>query len=58
MASSVAYWYQTMPGKPFPKMATVEERKPMPEIGVVEIHRWRDAWRKSMGGGPLWGNEK
>ncbi len=56
--SSVAYWYQTMPGKPFPALPSPEERKPRPDIGVVEIHRWRDAWRKMKGGGALWGDEK
>jgi len=25
---------------------------------VVEIHRWREAWRQSQGGGKLWGNER
>jgi len=56
--SSVAYWYQTEPHKPFPPMATRAERAPKPFIGVVDIHRWRDSWRKSHGNGPtLWGNE-
>lgn len=57
--SSVAYWYQTEPHKAFPRFPTREERKLMPDIDTVDIHRWRDAWRKSMGGDPkLWGNEK
>jgi hypothetical protein len=55
--ASVAYWYQTLPTKPFPPLAPREARKPLPEIGVVEIHRWRDAWRQERGGGALWGNE-
>jgi len=55
---SVAYWYQTTPSKPFPPLPTPEERKPLPEIGVVEVHRWRDAWRQSRGGGLQFGNEK
>jgi hypothetical protein len=29
----------------------------MPEITVRDIHRWRHAWRESMNGGKLWGNE-
>ena len=30
----------------------------MPPIGVVDVHRWRDEWRKNHGNGPkLWGNE-
>jgi hypothetical protein len=39
-------------------MVDKDERKPMPFIGVVDIHRWRDAWRKKMGSdSKLWGNE-
>lgn len=53
--ASVAYWYQTTPSKPFPPLPSVAERTPRPEIGAVEIHRWRDAWRQSKGGGKLWG---
>ncbi|MBI3735478.1 DUF2961 domain-containing protein [Candidatus Sumerlaeota bacterium] len=57
--SSVAYWYQTEPHKKFPAFPSREERKLMPDIGVVDVHLWRDAWRKSMGNvGQLWGNEK
>ncbi len=56
--ASVAYWYQTTPSKPFPPLPTVEERAPKPEMGTVDVHRWRDAWRQSKGGGQLLGNEK
>lgn len=57
--STVAYWYQHGPHKPFPPMISREERAPKPYIGVVDIHRWRDAWRKSQGSGSkLWGNER
>jgi hypothetical protein len=56
--ASVAYWYQKMPGKKFPPLPSVEDRQPRPEIGCVDIHRWRDAWRKAQGGGKLYGNEK
>lgn len=56
--ASVAYWYQTMPSRPFPTLPSPEERKPLPEIGVVEMHRWRDAWRQARGGGFQWGSEK
>lgn len=55
--SSVAYWYQTMPSKPFPPLAKPADRIPRPEIGVVEIHKWRDAWRRERGNANLWGNE-
>ena len=56
--ASVAYWYQTLPSKPLPMLPTAEERKPRPPIGVVEVHRWREAWRHAHGGGNVWGNEK
>lgn len=56
--ASVAYWYQKEPHKPFPPLEPAENRKPMPEVGVVDIHRWREAWRQSMGAGRLWGDEK
>lgn len=55
---TVAYWYQAEPHKPFPPILSKEKRQNMPPVNTVEIHRWRDAWRKSMGGGKLWGNEK
>jgi hypothetical protein len=56
--ASVAYWYQREPHKKFPPLASKEERTPKPLIGVVDIHRWRDAWRKQHGSDPqLWGNE-
>ncbi|HEY0867480.1 MAG TPA: glycoside hydrolase family 172 protein, partial [Fimbriimonas sp.] len=55
--ASVAYWYQTLPSKPFEPLPPAEDRLPRAEIGVVDIHRQRDAWRKSKGGGRLFGNE-
>lgn len=55
--SSVAYWYQTLPSKPFPPLPPIQERANMPPIGPVEIHRWRQAWREARGGGKLWGHE-
>ncbi len=57
--ATVAYWYQTGPHKPFPAFPDRESRAPMPLINTVEIHRWRDAWRKAMGNGSkLWGTER
>ena len=56
--ASVAYWYQTLPSKPFPPLPPAEKRVPRPEVSVVDIHRWRDAWRREHGGGALWGNER
>ncbi len=56
--ATVAYWYQQEPHRPFPPLIDKQNRKPKPDVGVVEIHRWRDAWRKSKGSDPkLWGNE-
>jgi len=57
--SSVAYWYQSEPHKLFPPFPSREARKPKPRINDVDMHLWRDAWRKSQGSGTqLWGNEK
>ena len=53
--ATVAYWYQTMPGKPLPPLPSVEERIPRPVIKPAEMHKWRDAWRTAKGGGALWG---
>lgn len=55
--ASVAYWYQTLPSRPYPPLPSAEERKPLPPIRTVDVHRWRDAWRREKGGGRLWGNE-
>jgi hypothetical protein len=57
--ASVAYWYQTEPHKPFPAFPSRAQRQAMPAVDMVDIHRWRDAWRKSMGNGArLWGKEQ
>lgn len=56
--ATVAYWYQSLPSKPFGPFPSAAARAPKPEIGVVDIHRWRDVWRRKHGGGALWGNEK
>ena len=55
--ASVAYWYQTEPHRPFPALPVPAARKPRPDIGVVDVHRWRDAWRRAVGGANPWGNE-
>lgn len=52
--ASVAYWYQTLPGKPFPEMPTAEHRKPLPLVQPVNVHVWRDAWREKLSGGKKW----
>jgi hypothetical protein len=57
--STVAYWYQSEPHKPFPAIPAKELRKNMPEITPRDIHRWRHEWRQAMGASKtLWGNEK
>lgn len=55
--ASVAYWYQTEPHRPFPALAPATDRKPRPDISVRDIHRWRHAWRQTVGGTNPWGNE-
>jgi hypothetical protein len=54
---SVAYWYQAEPHKVFPAMRPAALRQNMPEIDMFCLHRWRDAWRKAIGGANPWGNE-
>jgi hypothetical protein len=54
--ASVAYWYQDRASR-IPDIPGVEARQVKPMIGPVQIHRWRDAWRKQKGNDPLlWGN--
>jgi len=54
--ASVAYWYQDK-ASPVPAIPDAAGRQVRPNIGPVDIHRWRDAWRKAKGNDPkLWGN--
>lgn len=54
--ASVAYWYQDKAVR-IPPIPGVSERQPRPMIGPVDMHRWRNEWRKSKGNDPsLWGN--
>ena len=55
--ATVAYWYQAEPHAPFVPIVPKEKRQPMPPLGAVEMHKWRDSWRREQGGGALWGNE-
>lgn len=56
--STVAYWYQAEPHKPFPPLPPKEARQNMPEIGIRDIHVWRHEYRKARGGGSqIWGHE-
>ena len=55
---SVAYWYQTAASQ-VPAIKSKADRKPMPIVSPIDVHRWRDVWRKSKGDSlKLWGNEK
>ena len=55
--ASVAYWYQDT-AVALPPAPTKEQRALKPFINYKDMHRWRDAWRKSKGNKPtLWGNE-
>jgi hypothetical protein len=55
--ATVAYWYQDNAVK-LPPAPSKEVRKPKPFINHMDMHRWRDAWRKAKGNDPqLWGNE-
>ncbi len=56
--ASVAYWYQTVPSRPFAPLPSAADRLPRPLVGAVEVHRWRDSWRRDKGAGERWGTEK
>jgi len=56
--SSVAYWYLDKPSKLEP-IPGKEERKLLPVINFLDMHRWRHEWRKNIGeGSNPWGNER
>jgi hypothetical protein len=55
---SVAYWYLDRPSRLAP-IPGKEERKLKPVINYLDMHRWRNEWRKNMGEGTNpWGNER
>lgn len=56
--ASVAYWYQALPSKPFSPLPPALDRMPRADVGIVDFHRQRDVWRRSRGGGALWGSER
>ena len=50
-------WYQDS-AVALPEAPTKAQRAPKPFINHMDIHRWRDAWRKAKGNkATLWGNE-
>jgi len=56
--ASVAYWYLDSPAKLSP-IPSKESRQFKKEISTVEIHQWRDEWRKANGNDVLlWGDEQ
>lgn len=56
--ATVAYWYQSE-AVGVPPIPDRNGRRPLPEVNFQDIHRWRDAWRKQLGGDPqLWGKEQ
>ncbi|MDK3157006.1 DUF2961 domain-containing protein [Kamptonema cortianum] len=55
--ATVAYWYQTLPGKRFPPLPGAEQRRPRALPTVSDVHRWRDAFRKQQDGAVVWGDE-
>ncbi len=56
--SSVAYWYLDKPSKLEP-IPGKEERKLLPVINFLDMHRWRHEWRKNIGEDTNpWGNER
>jgi hypothetical protein len=54
--ASVAYWYQKLPNKEFSKLLSKADRQNQPAINENDIHRWRDSYRKSKGGGEVLGS--
>ncbi len=45
---TVAYWYQSEASR-IPSIKTKEQRKPLPIVTPIDMHRWRDVWRKQTG---------
>ncbi|MBP3966008.1 glycoside hydrolase family 172 protein [Paenibacillus lignilyticus] len=56
--ATVAYWYQSEPHKPYPKLPDRAGRQNIPLLNLHDVHYWRQEYRKAFGGGTkLWGNE-
>jgi hypothetical protein len=51
--SSVAYWYQTLPGKPFPPFPAVEERLPRPDLTMYPVDLPVPVTRRGRSGSPI-----
>lgn len=57
--SSVAYWYQEEPHKPFPPLPSKEEREPKDFINPADIQKWRQAWQRQFEeDSVIWGKEQ
>lgn len=57
MVSTVAYWYQALPSRPFPTLPNPEARKPRPVPTPSHVHRWRHAFRQTNSDPATWGDE-
>jgi hypothetical protein len=56
--ASVAYWYLDRPTRLDP-IPDKEQRKLMPVITLIDMHRWRHEWRKNKGADSNpWGHEQ
>jgi hypothetical protein len=56
--ASVAYWYLDQPTRLDP-IPDKDQRKLMPVITLIDMHRWRHEWRKSKGADSNpWGHEQ
>lgn len=56
--ASVAYWYLEKAAL-LPQAISKEGRQPLPDVGVIDIFKWRQDWRKNKGNPmDLWGTEK
>ncbi|WP_286860289.1 glycoside hydrolase family 172 protein, partial [Proteiniphilum sp. UBA5510] len=49
--ATVAYWYQDSAAM-LPPAPSKAQRQPKPFINHMDMHRWRDAWRKAKGNDP------
>lgn len=56
--SSVAYWYQKLPSKPFEGLPSAADRTPKPLTRVEAVHRWRHEWLGQHGSQDRWGEKR
>jgi hypothetical protein len=51
--SSTAYWYQTLPSKPFPPLPKVEDRLPRPDVKVQPVNLPIPVTERGRSGSPI-----